>query len=66
MQLAAECLAYIDANAGSILVQLLIGSVVGMGVLLRQSLYRLWDALVHGQGADSLSGNGPARGPRSD
>jgi hypothetical protein len=41
-------LAYIDPGSGSILLQILIGSIIGMGLFFREGLGRLFRVFKRG------------------
>ena len=43
-------LAYIDPGTGTILLQLVIGSIIGGGVFLRRSIYRIFGWLGGAKG----------------
>ena len=49
LMVTTDFLAYIDPGAGSILLQVLIGTIIGLGLTLRHSIARVFDLFRRGQ-----------------
>ena len=58
--MAETCLAYIDPGAGSILLQLLAGTIIGVGLFFRQSIVRIVRSFRRGGGSSGPSVPEPA------
>ena len=54
-----SCLAYIDPGTGSILLQFLIGALVGAGLFFRQSLFAVANFFRSGRKKTTTSGPPP-------
>lgn len=51
--MSVTVLAYIDPGSGSILLQLLVGSIVGLGLFFRQSVARVFGVFRRGDRSTS-------------
>lgn len=58
--MAETCLAYLDPGAGSILLQLLAGTIVGVGLFFRQNIARIVRSVRRGGGSSGPNAPEPA------
>jgi len=54
------CLAYIDPGTGSILLQVLLGGLVGIGLFFRRAIFRVGRILIRGGEAATREAAQPA------